>query len=56
MKELNRLTIELIQLKKEIERLNVQRRELENKILRVYIQIVDDLGVTGETLDDLEEV
>ena len=56
MRELNRLTVELIQLNQEINQLFAKKRKLEEDMATVYKSIMDVCASTGKTIDDFEEV
>lgn len=55
MKELNRLTMELIHINKKINDLYAEKREIEKKMELRYNNLIDLCGETGKTIDDFEE-
>lgn len=56
MKELNRMTIEFIQVCQQIDALYSRKRSLEADMKKQYEQLIDNCSKNGKTIDDLEEV
>ena len=56
MKELNRLSIELIQINSEIAELHAKKKQIEADMKAVYSKILTVCSATGKTIDEFEEV
>ena len=56
MKDINRLTIELINIEEEINNLYAKKKELTSAIKERYNQILNICRTTVKTIDDMEEM
>lgn len=56
MKELNRMTIEFIQVCQQIDSLYSRKRELEANMKKLYESKLNECSSTGKTIDSFEEV